>query len=264
MRLLVQVSTENRNNADNPPGEEIINQLPANKTGLIATNDKEVQSTRSETDSVNSDLDQIIKQEFEPDTEQLEEEGYQSESTAWSDKEENWYPTDPHHYYFKLTIEDFGIFVGSYGDTLSFVNKYNPEEGTKTIGYTLTVFKEYKDKYLTNNRHAWFLRYRLSDEVYLSLKLDEMVVYKDKYFLKDTQQYFPEGKLYFEPNDEGIHQYRYINAEYALNLSVIEKRSFLNNYFTRVSGQYNSPYGPAPPLSYRPWSMEGDSDEDSD
>jgi hypothetical protein len=264
MRLLVQVPTENRNNTDNPPGEEIINQLPANETGLIATNDTEAQSTRSESDSIKSDLD--IQEELESDPEELEEaeEGYQSESTAWSDKEENWWPTDPHHYYFEIDIDDFGIFIGGYGNSFRFVNKYNPEEGTNTVGYTLTVFKEYKDKYLTKNRHAWFIRYRLSDEIYLSLTLDEKVVLKDKYFFKESQRYYPEGKLFFEPNKEGIHHYCYINAEYALNLSVLEKRSLIDNYFKRVSGQYNSPYGPAPPLSYRPWSKEGDSDEDSD
>jgi hypothetical protein len=57
MGLLVQVSTENCNNADNPPGEEMFNQLPAIETGLIATNDTEVQSVESDTDNTNLDLD---------------------------------------------------------------------------------------------------------------------------------------------------------------------------------------------------------------
>jgi hypothetical protein len=134
MRLLVQVSTENRNNADNPPGEAIINQLPANETVLTTTNDTEVQSTRSESDSINSDFGDNIKKEDKVLETEEEVKGYKSDSTAWSDKPENWWPSDPHHYYFEIKFEDFGIFVGDYGDTLRFVHKFNTDKETNNIG----------------------------------------------------------------------------------------------------------------------------------
>jgi hypothetical protein len=88
--------------------------------------------------------------------EQQEEGGYKSESTAWSDDPNNWYPTNPHHYYFDITFNKFGIFVGCFEGKLHFLYKSTEEEETE---YTLTVFKLYKDKYLTKNRHAWYWRY---------------------------------------------------------------------------------------------------------
>lgn len=81
--------------------------------------------------------------------------------------------------------------------------------------FTLTLLKHYKDIYLTKNRHARYWRYCLSDKVYYSCTLYEKDTYIDPkyiYFLEFKENY-PEGKPYFETNDQVYHHFCHINAE---------------------------------------------------
>jgi hypothetical protein len=59
---------------------------------------------------------------------QQEEGGYKSDSTAWSDNPDNWYPTNPHQYYFDITFDKFGIFIGEFEDKLHFIHQTTEED----------------------------------------------------------------------------------------------------------------------------------------
>jgi hypothetical protein len=128
MRLLVQLSTNNRNNADNPPEEEIINKLPAIETRVLETYNTEVQSAKSDSDSIKLKLEKDIKKEIDSGFVQQEEGGYKSDSTTWSDYPDNWYPTDTHHYFFYITFESIGIFNRSLEEKLHFIHQSTEED----------------------------------------------------------------------------------------------------------------------------------------
>jgi hypothetical protein len=64
MCLLIQLSTNNHNNTDNPPEEEIIDKLPSIKTGGLETNETESQGAQSNTDSIKVELEEDIKEEI--------------------------------------------------------------------------------------------------------------------------------------------------------------------------------------------------------
>jgi hypothetical protein len=118
MRLLVQLPTnKNNNNADNLPEEEVEEELPAIGIGQEDHINTNHQSIQSNTDCIGEELAADIQ--AEKNTGLAEQQGgYKSESTAWSDNPDKWYPTDPHHYYFDITSNKFGILIGAVEDKL--------------------------------------------------------------------------------------------------------------------------------------------------
>jgi hypothetical protein len=248
MQFLVQIPTPN-------------DDLPiADSNRVVPTNNQ--QSFGSNIDS-NKNQDEEIKTEETEDDEELKTEednkGYESDSTDLSDNSDYWWPSDPHHYYFEITPEEFGIFIGEVNGKLQFVKNHQLEDGY--TNYKLTVFQPYEDKYLVNNKNTWYLRYYLSDDVYNSLYPIEQAKFGSKCtFLIDLNQsdpYYTKGKVYYSIDDEGDYHPRYINAQYAANLSNEDKISLKYGKNQRFGTEYQHHRN----LEYIPWPRAGETED---